>query len=86
MREIRTSGSMRGEQGANGWHATTKARTGNPETELCRSRNNVPCSSTLQPHYGEKSMINRFFEPLLRDSSPLTGVQSDIFDSTTTFQ
>jgi hypothetical protein len=29
------------------WHAVTKARMGNPETELCRSLNNVPYSSTL---------------------------------------
>ena len=28
-------------------HAAAKARMGNPETELCRSLNNVPYSSTL---------------------------------------
>ena len=65
MREIRTSGSMRGEQGANGWHATTKARTGNPETELCRSRNNVPCSSTLQRVFHIARKINYHSEESL---------------------
>jgi len=34
------------------WHATIEARPENPETELCRSLNNIPYSSSLlSPNY-----------------------------------